>query len=336
MTYNTYYEIQKEYQEKLKKEGFFEGAVNDGYYYDKEGNVKESEHILRPEDSIKGLYAPIRKDVLKYFERYNITWWRQNTDRYFPTGNLLSSQNNCLNNLFAIRKDANAILSIINKIGESADVHFDRVLPSITDTHEAYFDKDNSFVPNINYLSFEFVCNNKKLINESHETRGALCTSVDAMIYAQSGNERWLIPIEWKYTESYMEPQNDVTNFNRYSKLVDDNSRLKEWSGLFTREPYYELGRQTILMEKLISEKPYLYNVSSHKLVPLQADKFLHVIVVPSSNTEMNEHANKFKDNIKDCYQKFVCIVSPDKLLEPVRNDYKDLISYLKIRYNWE
>ena len=60
--------------------------------------------------------------------------------------------------------------------------------------------------------AFEFALDNEKLLGETDEgaKRGAMCTSIDAMIRAQKDDKIWFIPIEWKYTETYK--REDKTN----------------------------------------------------------------------------------------------------------------------------
>lgn len=270
--------------------------------------------ILRPEDSLNSLFPEIRKDALDYFERYNISWWRQNEDRYFPTGHLLSSQNHCLNHLFAIRHNQDAVLAMISPIGEAAGIHFDKVLPSFIDTEE----KQDSFI------TFEFVYHNVELLHERFDKRGANCTSVDALIYAQAGEKKWLLPIEWKYTESYNHKPTR-NSFSRYKNVITTDSRLPEWGNFYKVDPFYELGRQTLLMERIIAEKPD----------NIEADNFLHIVVIPEGNTEMREDAECFRNSIKNEYRDLFTIVSPEDFLSPI-NEYKpNLITYLSERY-WD
>ena len=42
------------------------------------------------------------------------------------------------------------------------------------------------------------------MLGERAEKRGAMCTSIDAVVYAETEeHSRILIPIEWKYVETY-------------------------------------------------------------------------------------------------------------------------------------
>lgn len=268
-------------------------------------------------------------DIKKYMDDNKIEWWQPSKNGNFiseksqvPT-HKLSSQVACLNHLFAIRNNPSAVLSLIQTIGTPLGVHFDSVLQSFNNDVEK------------GYITFEFVYNNIELLREKHETRGKKCTSVDALIYAKAGNEYWLIPIEWKYTEAY-DTAGFEWNFDRYHKCFSSKSRLKIWNDLFRRNPFYELGRQTLLMEKIIESKK------------IKADHFLHLIVVPKGNIEMREDVQKFKESLKIDAQKYCQCIDPRELFTPLtkivdENDtrfpelveVKDLITYLKARY-WE
>lgn len=328
-------EKERSYQENLLQKGFFGSDARMGYWHCDDGSLAfDLKYILDSQHSDRNLYEPIRQEVLRYFERYDIAWWRQYEDHYFPTGHLLSSQNHCLNHLFAIRKNPEAVLELIKPIGAAAGICFDKVLPSFIDTREAYYDKAiGKAVANCNYISFEFVCHNIDLLEETYEKRGAKCTSVDALIYAQAGKERWLIPIEWKYTESY-DHKGQVFTFDRYSKYVTESSRLSEWSPFFSQDPFFELGRQTLLMEQLVECKPLVGKVTSkYPQQPLIADNFLHVIVVPQKNIEMGIDAERFRTSLKENYRKYVQIVNPEELLKSIKAMYANLCEYLQERY---
>ncbi len=304
---------------KLLKEDFFEGAIGGGYWKVK-GELKPYPHILKPEEGIKNLYSQIRDGAPKYFELNKIAWWKQDGEKEnLPIGNLLSSQIHCLNHLFSLRQDHDALLALLKPVGEAAGVSFDDVLPSFIDAEEA---SGNS------YISFEFTYKNDQLLNERGDTRGEKCTSIDALIYARAGSERWLVPIEWKYTESY-DPDRKRENHKRYVGMAGQDSRLSGWGEIFKADPLYELGRQTLLMENLIA-----YEAKKHEF---QADNFLHLIVIPESNTEMNLDAKKFRDSVKEEFQKDVRIITPEELLRPVKTGfgekYGEMISYLEKRY---
>jgi hypothetical protein len=189
-------------------------------------------------------------------------------------------------------------------------------------------------------------------MNEGRPTRGANCTSVDALICAESDNgERWLIPVEWKYTEAYPpadksqedrpeEPKGNngrgITRLNRYSDLINNSKYLVKYDDYahtpYFFEPFYQLMRQTLWAEQMIEHKDTEW---------IKADQFLHVHVIPSANASLLNKKYKCTDKqmkeswkchlLLDCYQ----TITPEKLLSPLKgnDDYSELINYLQIRY---
>ena len=96
MNVNAYKNKEIAKHQQLVREGFFGDIKEQGYFRKAEG-IEPHDYILPPVSSVANLYEPIRQDVIDYFNRYDISWWRQNEDLYFPTGYLLSSQIHCLN-----------------------------------------------------------------------------------------------------------------------------------------------------------------------------------------------------------------------------------------------
>ena len=314
-----FYNEERNQQIRLFKEGFFGDAKNGGHWtlFDKKGNkisiVTDMDFILRPEDSSTNIYSEIRQSSQDYFIHHNISWWRQEEDGYCPPGHLVSSQIHCLNHLFVFRKDAKAVKMIIE---EATGMQFDKVLPSLIDGDEQ------------SYISFEFALDNDKLLGENDEgsKRGSLCTSIDVMIVAQEGENKWLIPIEWKYTETYL--GTDKTNkkrIDRYANLIKTSERLRVPDdgiahSIYFIEPSYELMRQTLLCEQLV-RKGY-------------ANDFFHINVIPMKHTELRGAVESdFMQMLKD-KAKFK-IIDPKDFLAPIeeKNLYHELIDYLKKRY---
>lgn len=321
----SYKELQKEKQLiLLQHSNFFENAIGCGICWNKEKKEwRQYPHILQHQDSLKNLFAPLRPAVMNYFDVYDIAWWRQDEDRYFPTGNLLSSQIHCLNHLFRLRRDPYAVLSIVQKICPTIV----RVLPSPIDAHEYFSKKSKNKIKS--FISFEFTYNNVDLLKERTCKRGKDCTSVDAFVYAvNKEGEHVLIAIEWKYTETYKKTDDkkadDATIDERYRDLAArKNSNLGGWKELYNWDPQYELARQTLLMEQIIRNKPF------------EADDYRHIVVCPNGNTEMMVDALAFKESLKD-QSKFL-IIDPQDFLSPLKGNpkYEELLHYLKTRY-WE
>lgn len=305
-------------QRRLGNESVFGDAKNYGHYnsINKKGEIIKTasyKFILNPDNSKNNLFAGIRDNALDYFDKHEISWWRQEEDGYFPSGHLISSQIHCLNHLFALRTDDKAVKVIIEK---ATGMKFDKVLPSI-------IDKDPK-----SFISFEFVLDNDKLLGENDEGwgRGTLCTSIDAMILAEKDGVEWLIPIEWKYTETYKrEDKTNTKRIERYADLIKSSKRLKTPQdgiphSVYFVEPNYELMRQTLLCEQLIA-KDY-------------AVDFFHINIIPKGNTELRDAVeNEFMQMLaKEAKFK---IIDPEELLSPLKgnDDYKDLITYLETRH---
>lgn len=320
----TEFKTQQENKQRylMKSKSFvFDNATGELFYVQKEQNWLPSSKVINRRESVKNLFKKTRKDALLYFELNNIVWWNQYVDLYFPNGNTLSSQIHCLNHLFAIRADHDAVLKIIQTI-----------LPDISEIEVSPIDEKHCIMEKYpyetpSYITFEFTYNNKELLHERCNQRGANCTSVDAFVYAvdKEGN-RVLIAIEWKYTEAYKKTDDnkadDSTIDKRYRDLAArKNSNLGGWKELYNWDPQYELARQTLLMEQIIDNKPF------------KADDYRHIVVCPNDNIEMVAEAEAFKDSLEE-NSKFI-IIDPQDLLSPLKgnDDYKELMEYLGTRY---
>ncbi len=266
-----YQEDERKRQSALITESdLFEGAEVWGKYRDK----KRAFMLL---DGNANLYPSIRDDAKKYFIENNVSWWVEGKQ---PTGHLLSSQIACINHLFAIRKDKETVLSLLNHIAENQfaeDDRFTEILPITSD-------KDKG------YIAFEAVSSHDHL-NERSSTRGSNCTSLDALIYAKHINgEKWIIPIEWKYTEHYSNEDkakgaNGEVRRGRYNQLIKYSEQLKQsYSGLFYYEPFYQLMRQTLWAEQM---------VLSNNTESVKADSYIHLHVIPTANEKLLQKTYK-------------------------------------------
>ncbi len=329
MKRSDYYYAQRDRQESiLTQTNLFDGASGNGIYWNNE--KKEWEHylhILQHQDSLKNMFAPIRQAVMNYYDEYDIAWWGADDDRYFPTGNLLSSQIHCLNHLFKLRTDPEAFLTIIKKQCPKIK----KVLPSPIDWHEFIFE-NNKTKKIDSYISFEFTFDNVHLLKERTCKRGKKCTSIDAFVYAEDENGQFiLIPIEWKYTESYEKEDKykakDYVVNKRYKDLTSQSySNLNGWKDEYYYDPLYEFARQTLLMEQIIHANPF-------GLFPVKADDYIHIIVRPNDNKEICTDIQNFKKDLKN--KDKVIEIDPQDLLAPLRDNkkYDGLITYLETRY---
>jgi hypothetical protein len=271
------------------------------------------EFVLK--DSKLNLWAGIREDAIDYYARNKISWWESGSA---PTGHLLSSQIACLNHLYFIRqrKDlATKILQAIEPGIKSAEIIDD------------------------GYVEFEKV-GLKNLGKELGLTRGANCTSVDAIMLGSKNNgERILFFIEWKYTESYSQESklngdSGLTRQEAYKDLLNDPLcpiKINNTDDLYY-EPFYQLMRQTLLAWEMTKRNEY------------GAVDWVHLHIIPTDNFELrnkitspgmsgNNIEQAWKAVLKDP-SKYISL-SPEQFLLPVQDepDTKSLLTYLKDRY---
>ena len=308
-------------EDLINNSDIFNGDKGNGYFMGKPRHF-----VLK--DGMNNLYEPIRNNVLRYFKDNDISWWGGDK----PSGHTLSSQIACLNHLFAIMGDKEAVLAMLNGVRDE----FKEVLSVQCDAAPQY-------------IGFEVVSEEDPL-NEKTSTRGSNCTSVDAFIYAKHKDDSiWLIPIEWKYTEHYAnldksneDRQGEEKGSNgkgqervrRYSALTDASLQLKSldsyYGSIYYQEPFYQLMRQTLWAE----------NVVKLKEEKLKADNYMHIHVIPSDNKDLL--AKKYSVSgmgMEETWRSMLSeqskyiIVDPQKLLEPIKDKYPELASYLKKRY---
>jgi hypothetical protein len=319
----TFRKIQEKRQVGLMNTEVFDNDPGRGVY-----RGYEREFVLQ--DGMHNLYGPIRENALKYFSDNKISWWDTST----PTGHTLSSQIACLNHLFAIRNDKDAVLALLNGVRDE----FEDVLPIPCDAQPAY-------------IAFEVVSDNE-LLNEGKPKRGSQCTSVDAFIYAvhRGDHKKWLIPIEWKYVEQYANGDKSTEDrpgdpkvpngrgkkrLDRYSGLIDASTQLKSLqqyqASVYYQEPFYQLMRQTLLVENMVK------NSEGERLV---AEDYLHIHVIPKTNSELLNRPFKVSGMTMEAtwrsmladQTKYV-IVDPADLMRSISERYPDLCNYLSERY---
>jgi hypothetical protein len=277
-------------------------------------------------DNEKNLFEPIKSNAIEYFDKNNIAWWGGKN----PTGHLLSSQIACLNHLFAIRNDKISVLGLLKTVSED-----------FVDVYKIETDKFQR-----GYIQFEAVSDNDYL-NEGQSTRGSNCTSVDVLVFAKyKDGSKWLIPIEWKYTEHY-DNLNKATEGcktnpdkckgkereRRYTDLINASKQLKnDEHYIYYFEPFYQLMRQTLWAEQMIENK---------ERETLKAENYLHIHVIPSENKDLLDKKYKcsgldmettWKNHLID-KDKYV-IISPKDFLKNIdKEKYSDLYNYLNERY---
>lgn len=286
------------------------------------------------QDGSYNLYKDIRKDAIDYYKNNDIKWWCLNKD---ACGHILSSQVACLNHLFPLRKDPEILKTIINT---ATGREFEEILPIPKE-------RDNG---EEHYIAFEVVSFQDHL-NESQKgkelTRGANCTSIDALIIAKDQKKDvWIIPIEWKYTEPFSkkdmsnedrkgEPKGSngrgIERMTRYDSLIRvstqvNHKKLESYQGSpYYQESFYQLMRQTLWAEQVIKKESAKWH---------NAKKFLHINIIPDNNP-YSDKINEWKKYLTN--PNLFKIIDPKKFLEPIKNKYTytDLYNYLNERY-WE
>lgn len=316
------------YQENQRERS--KGLIKDTNIFDGDTAGKiflgtERDFVLM--DGEKNIFKPIRKDVIEYFSGNKISWW----GGVKPTGHVLSSQIACINHLFYIRNDKETVIQMIKNLSSN-----------FTDVLEIPTDKYNPA-----YIQFEAVSDNDYL-NEGEPTRGNNCTSIDAFVYAQHRDgSKWIIPIEWKYTEHYDNQNKAIEGYQidsinckgeirkrRYTQLIDNSSQLESVDHTcYYFEPFYQLMRQTLWAEQLVKNRDR---------ETIKADNYLHVHVIPAENADLLHKTYKcsgedmettWRSHLKD-KSKYL-IISPENLLSDSLNNlqYSELRNYLMTRY---
>jgi hypothetical protein len=309
----------------LENTNLFNGARSGGSI-----NGKERNFSLK--DWTQNLWEKIRDDAIAYFDKNGVYWHilaRQ--------GHILSSQVCCINHLYPIRNDKENTL----RLAKAVCTEFIDVLPINSDEYSP------------GYIQFEAVSEIDHL-NEGTPTRGRNCTSVDALIYAvHKDGKKYLIPIEWKYTEDGKDnyknkstedrPKEPKGNelcgkerLRRYSKLIDDSKFLKNLptyrNSIYFFEPFYQLMRQTLWAEQMIQHK------NDERI---KADNYIHTHIIPDGNDELLYRTYKISkkplqeswlDNLKD-KEKYVIISPKNFMIDIDKNKYSDLLNYLQNRY---
>ncbi len=336
---------------KTKDERVFGNVEGGGIF-----NDDKYPWVLKNEYVDNNLLKEIRETSKKYFDDNGIKWWgdKKATGDKVP-GHTLSSQIACLNHLFRIKNDPEAVLAIVNGIRNE----YDKVSPIPYDN-----EADQGFI------AFEVTSDNEWLREDSKERkRGEFCTSIDALACAHHvpTGKNHIILIEWKYTESY--DRDDKSKEDRFEEAVGTNGkgheRMSRYNDMifsskcietpknniyegsvFYQEPFYQLMRQTLWAEQVVMHRSS--NNHAKKKEPIDACDYLHIHVIPRENTALlNKGFEKNGLSMEETWRKCLTahgqgryiVKDPQELLKPMVEDkdladrYSDLIEYLGIRY---
>jgi hypothetical protein len=264
-------------------------------------------------DPSLNLWDGIREDAKQYFKRNSIHWWRGNAND--PTGHLLSSQVACLNHLYFVRQRKDIASALLQRIN-----------PDIVE----------ALVVDDGFVEFEYI-GKKQYMKEKAFTRGANCTSLDAvMLGITSKAKKIMFLIEWKYTETYGEedlyiPKRAIV----YDSLIirSDGPFI---SGVdlrsFYYEPFYQMMRQTLL--------GWLFAQNGE----MNCDSCINVHVIPNDNVELKKNITSSAFAGQDIHEAWKNVlkvpdsyvpIDPTTLLKSATHivDTKSWLSYLEGRY---
>ena len=325
---NIYRELEIKKNEKLIKNGFFNGDAGNRIF-----RGTKYPYVLG--DYKNNFYPPIIEEVLEYFEKNEIKWWNKYININQPAANTLSSQLACLNHLFFIRRSKFLSLYILNFITNRKFIDL--------------FTLDNDKY-NKAYISFE-VSSDKDHLNEISTNRGELNTSIDAVFLAEDENhKKCMVIIEWKYTEKYSNEDESIKiengihkkgeeRLNRYTSLITNSKQLKYKHSNYKSSVYfygelYQFTRQTLWAEQMIENKDD---------ESIKADDFLHLAVISNKNKSMLSSVYKISNmNLEDTWRnvlndnsKFM-IIDNKKIIEALETllqsiecddiNYKDVV----------
>lgn len=316
----------KSIQKDIQRNYFESSKLIDTYeYINNEPAKKDKDHIPYLLQDYKDNFYKYSECLAKYFSKdeNNIDWWHGTT----PTNNPLSSQIACLNHLFYIKNNYDAVL----KLAQNINTNISNVYILENDTEQTR-----------GYISFEVVSEFDHL-NESRRkdgklSRGSNCTSIDAIILAELDGERTLLVIEWKYVEKYSnedksQSKGGETRKKRYDDLIKNSKFIKSDidENIYYTEPFYQLMRQTLWAEQMIKKE----NQQKEKI---QASDFIHIHVIPNGNTSLLQKVYSKKGGLVETWQYYLTepnkyvhidpqnllkgIVLPDKLKEYLNNRY--------------
>ncbi len=277
----------------IKQSNLFNGDIGGKLFPTDNGLIPKADYLLNSRNNLQNFMV---QDVIDYFVKNEIAFWKTGIlgvdEHNMPTGHTLSSQISCLNHLFPLRKDKKSV--------------------------EDIFGVSNAENIDDGYIAFEYTNNNISYLKESCETRGTKCTSIDVFVKINNIG----IGIEWKYTETdydiakaqaYWKQQ----YIDRYKPLLK-NSNIIENDVLISCQMYYELMRQTLLLEQMTVHNDIV--------------DYKNIVVCPKNNKELFECCQNWKVNLKN-KEKFE-VIDPKDLLKNLDDiKYKDLKYYLETRY---
>jgi hypothetical protein len=218
-----------------------DAARKDGGYPKSKDPDKEYPFCIEENCTQENLFNEIRGPALAYFTERGIPW--HDGVNGGPSSHLCDSQVSCVNFLFPFAHNPDALVALLKPLFPGINT----VLPM-----------EEQMPPS--YVAFEWIGLGDYLGEckrpDGRRTRGANATSADAAVmFEDDRNNRYIVLIEWKYTESYGKTSKAIpVRLETYGKFYDDGllhtDRVPNFEDLFY-EPFYQLMRQQMLAREI-------------------------------------------------------------------------------------
>lgn len=275
----------------------------------------------------QNLYPPIQEAAIDFFKHHNIKWHDGHGGN--PSNHLCDSQVCCVNFLFPFADKPIELANLLSPIYPKIS----RMLP----------------VEDGMYVSFEWIgAENylrEKVRGQVKRSRGANFTSADAIvIFEDKQNQRHVVLIEWKYTESYSPTnmrfsKNGTDRLQIYQHLFEEPDCLINLNLLPTiealfYEPFYQFMRQQFLAAKM------------EKALELEADKVSVLHICPEANKafkkitsptlkELGNSATEIWKKVLVDQEKFVSVSTESLFSSFYSTTLNDWKTYIQERYQF-
>lgn len=302
-----------------------ESARSDGLY-----RTKYRPFCLPLAKAEENLFPPIRESARKFFIDHGIKWHDGFNGN--PSNHLCDSQVCCVNFLFPFADQPDALAQILRP-------HFPEL-------------KEVLPIEDGNYISFEWIGDKnylgEKITQNGKRTRGANCTSADAIVgFSRVDGKKQIVLIEWKYTESYspiplVVSRKGTSRLEIYRNLFEaedcpiNKNLLLNFEDLFF-EPFYQLMRQQFLAQEMEKAREMGADiVSLMHISPAHNTDFKRI--TSSGLLALGSSAIEAWSAVVNKTDRFLGI-STEKLFggladDPV-NGMKNWLDYIYARYQW-
>lgn len=248
--------------------------------FDEQG--RKHGHLLAHGYEIENLYpeAGFPELAQRFFHEREIRWWKSSHcgDRRdahcstLPTRNLASSQVCCVNFLLPLASIPDALLVVLRCV--DSDV---QSIVTVTDG------RGRTSTVEFEWVGWQASLEGGVLV------RGALQTSVDALVVARTSTGRRAYLLEWKYSEAYRSPSDKGTETGGRTRSERYKERFENVRSSFNGtapfdsfmfEPFYQIMRLHLLADSIVQ----------NGVTPeLQVDEASVVVVCPEANMAYRE-----------------------------------------------